>query len=67
MDEILKLENISEYNTMKGLETLHPLVSVYELSKMKLIPPVRLHFGFYCIFLKEVVCGDLKYGCNYND
>ena len=28
MDEILKLENISEYNTMRGIETLHPLVSV---------------------------------------
>jgi AraC-like DNA-binding protein len=67
MDEILKLENISEYNTMRGMETLHPLVSVYELSKMKLIPPVRVNFGFYCVFLKEAKCGGLKYGCNYYD
>ena len=67
MDEILKLENISEYNAMRGVETLHPLVSVYELSKMRLIPPVRAHFGFYCVFLKEAICGDLKYGCNYYD
>ena len=30
MDDIIKLENISEYNTMRGVETLHPLVSVYD-------------------------------------
>jgi AraC-like DNA-binding protein len=67
MDDILKLENISQYNTMRGIETLHPLVSVYELSNMKLIPPMRAHFGFFCVFLKEAKCGDLKYGCNYYD
>jgi len=67
VDDIIKLENISEYNTMRGVKTLHPLVSVYELSKMKLIPPVRVNFGFYCVFLKEAICGDLKYGCNYYD
>ncbi|MGD0582603.1 MAG: helix-turn-helix domain-containing protein [Bacteroidales bacterium] len=67
MDEILKLENISEYNTMRGIETLHPLVSVYELSKMKLIPTTRVNLGFYCVFLKDAICGDLKYGCNYYD
>ncbi len=67
MDEIIKLEHLTQYNSMRGIETLHPLVSVYELSKMKLIPATRVHFGFYCIFLKEVRCGDLKYGCNYYD
>jgi AraC-like DNA-binding protein len=67
MDDIIKLENISQYNTMRGIETLHPLVSVYDLSGMKLIPPTRVHFGFYCVFLKESICGDLKYGCNYYD
>lgn len=67
MDEIMKLENISQYNLLRGIETLHPLVSVFELSEMKLIPETRVHFGFYCVFLKEVKCGDLKYGCNYYD
>ena len=67
MDDIIKLKNISEYNTMRGIETLHPLVSVYDLSGMRLIPTVRAHFGFYCVFLKEAICGDLKYGCNYYD
>jgi AraC-like DNA-binding protein len=67
MDDIIKLENISQYNTMRGIETLHPLVSVYDLLTMKLIPPIRVHFGFFCVFLKEAKCGDLKYGCNYYD
>ncbi len=67
MEDIIKLANISEYNTMRGVETLHPLVSVYDLSEMKLIPPVRANFGFYCVFLKEAICGDMKYGCNYYD
>src|SRR4030043_278772 len=67
MDDIIKLENITQYNTMRGIETLHPLVSVYNLSGMKLIPTTRVYFGFYCVFLKEAICGDLKYGCNYYD
>ncbi|MFP3675205.1 hypothetical protein SB724_20530, partial [Bacillus sp. SIMBA_031] len=24
-------------------------------------------FGLYCIFLKEIHCGDLKYGCSHYD
>ncbi len=67
MDEIVKLESIAQYNTMRGIETLHPLVSVYDFSRMKPIPGTRVQFGFYCVFLKEVKCGDLKYGCNYYD
>ena len=67
MDEILKLDTVSQFNTLRGIETLHPLVSVFDFSKMKLIPEARAVYGFYCIFLKESVCGDLKYGCNYYD
>jgi AraC-like DNA-binding protein len=67
MDEILKLENINQFNSLRGLETLHPLVSVIDFSKMKLIPEAMVTYGFYCVFLKEAVCGDLKYGCNYYD
>lgn len=67
MKEILKLENISQFNTIRGLKTFHPLVSVIDFSKMKLIPEARAIYGFYCVFLKDAVCGDLKYGCNYYD
>ena len=67
MEGIIKLDNISQFNTLRGIKTLHPLVSVFEFSKMKLIPEARANYGFYCVFLKEAVCGDLKYGCKYYD
>lgn len=67
MNEIIKLDNISQFNNLRGIETYHPLVSVFEFSKMKLIPEAMAHYGFYCVFLKEAICGDLKYGCNYYD
>ncbi len=67
MDEILKLDNIAQYNSLRGIETLHPLVSVVDMSKATPTQSARIHFGFYCVFLKEVKCGDLKYGCNYYD
>lgn len=63
----MKLDNISQYNYLRGIDTLHPLVSVFEFSKMKLIPEARALYGFYCVFLKDAVCGDLKYGCKYYD
>jgi AraC-like DNA-binding protein len=67
MGEIIKLDSITQFNTLRGIETLHPLVSVIDFSKMKLIPEAKAHYGFYCVFLKEVKCGDMKYGCNYYD
>ena len=54
--------NVFEYNDLLGVETLHPLVSVIDLSKAHPMKHVRHIFGFYAIFLKEVKCGDLLYG-----
>ena len=72
MGKIYRFDAISEYNVLNNHETLHPLVSVINFSKAN--PRswggeknVRLHFGMYCIFLKDVKCGDLKYGRNYYD
>lgn len=68
MEHILKLEKISQYNALKGIETQNPLISVYDNSKTKALPNhCRLHFGFYAIFLKEIHCGELKYGRNSYD
>jgi len=67
MDEILNLENISQYNSMRAVETLHPFVSVIDMSKAIPSQSARIRFGFYCVFLKEIICGELKYGCNYYD
>lgn len=59
---LLNIETISEYNDMLGVGTLHPLVSVVDLSKAKPIRHMRHTFSFYTVYLKEVKCGDLIYG-----
>jgi AraC-type DNA-binding domain-containing proteins len=62
MDNMRRFETISEYNEFNNNETLHPLVSVVDLSKANPRSGSRMYFGFYTIFLKEVKCGDLVYG-----
>lgn len=53
---------ISEYNAFNNHQTLHPLVSVIDLSKADPRNGSSMYFGFYTIFLKDVKCGDLTYG-----
>lgn len=68
MDEIIKVEKIADYNNIKGVETLHPLISVFDNYKTKALPNhSRMHFGFYAVFLKAGKCGELKYGRNNYD
>lgn len=67
MEETINFNTISEYNAFNNHETLHPLVSVIDFSKAKMRKGSRMNFGLYCIFLKDVVCGDLKYGRNTYD
>ena len=62
MDNIIKFETINDYNAFNNNETLHPLVSVVDLSKAEPRQGSRMYFGFYTIFLKDVKCGDLVYG-----
>lgn len=67
MEEIIKFDTIAQYNSFNNHETLHPLVSVLDLSKAERRQHFRANFGFYTVFLKEIKCGDLRYGCNYYD
>jgi AraC-like DNA-binding protein len=62
MEGIRRFETINDYNTFNNNETLHPLVSVVDLSKANPRQGTQMYFGFYTIFLKDVVCGDLVYG-----
>jgi AraC-like DNA-binding protein len=62
MDNIIMFETINDYNTFNNNETLHPLVSVVDLSKADPRQGFKMYFGFYTIFLKDVKCGDLVYG-----
>jgi AraC-like DNA-binding protein len=67
MDNIIRFETISDYNAFNNNETLHPLVSVVHMSKAEPRKAASMYFGFYTVFLKEVKCGDLRYGKNTYD
>jgi AraC family transcriptional regulator, transcriptional activator of pobA len=62
MDHLRRFETINDYNAFNNNETLHPLVSVVDLSKASPRQALGMYFGFYTVFLKEVKCGDLRYG-----
>jgi AraC family transcriptional activator of pobA len=67
MEEILRFESVGQYNAFNQHETLHPLVSVIDYSTASPRKLRRSHFGFYAVLLKDVKCGDLRYGKNLYD
>lgn len=62
MGEILNLNTIHDYNVFLGLETLNPLVSFVDFSRVEVLVHRRKCFNFYGIFLKEKIHGPLVYG-----
>lgn len=68
MDKVIKLENVNQYNELYGLETLHPLISVVNLTKAtKTVNHIQMNYGLYALFLKESKSCDIKYGRQYYD
>jgi len=67
MEKEFNFDTISEYNAFNNHDTHHPLVSVIDFSKAKERTGSKMNFQLYCIFLKDVKCGDLKYGRHYYD
>lgn len=64
---MIRLETITQFNTERGQETLHPLVTVLDQSKSGLINTEKYSSSLYLIFLKDVKCESLKYGRNQYD
>lgn len=63
MNQSIKLDTVDKYNKMYGLETLHPLVSVVDLTKaVKYVNHIRMDYGLYALFLKGGKECELKYG-----
>ena len=56
------METVAAYNKMRGMETQHPLITVIDLSKALPMPAQTFYFGLYAVYLKELKCGELKYG-----
>ena len=69
MKGIYKYNTIDECNKEMGVETLHPLITIVDLSKLNHHGslPKEYSYGFYTVFLKDTICGDMKYGRNYYD
>lgn len=59
---LLNVATVGEYNEMLGVETLHPLVSVIDLSKAKPMRHMRHTFSFYTVYLKDEKNCELIYG-----
>lgn len=64
MDNIIKIDTVDQYNRLYGLCTDHPLVAVVDLSKAEKDLPsdCTINYGVYALFLKNVKCGDIRYG-----
>lgn len=67
-DEMIVIDNVNRYNEIFGLEAKHPLVSIIDLTEATTWP-TRAWFRYevYALFLKNVRCGDIKYGRQYYD
>ena len=62
-EDLIKLDTVDAYNQLFGLETLHPLVNVVDLSEANGYPiHFTVNYGIYALFLKDIKCGDIRYG-----
>ena len=62
-NEIIQLNSVDQYNQLFGLETLHPLVGVVNLAEATRYPlRFTINYGIYALFLKDIKCGDIRYG-----
>lgn len=63
MGGILRIDTVSEHDAFYQNENLHPLVSVLDFTgKTPGVYASRMNFGFYAVYLKDIMCGDMKYG-----
>jgi AraC-like DNA-binding protein len=67
MEKIEKLSTVSQFNSRRGQETLHPLVSVLDQSKSHKITANKYFSELYVIFMKDLRCEDFQYGRNQYD
>ncbi|WP_020529111.1 helix-turn-helix domain-containing protein [Flexithrix dorotheae] len=70
MKRVVNVQSVHDYNTVIGIETLHPLVSVVDFSKAKPEPNPGIDFisfEFYAVFLKHGKHCTIRYGRNYYD
>lgn len=67
MEEIRKIGNVKDYNNCLNVDTLHPLVSIVNFDDLPEVQTHRLNMSIYAVLLKNINCGDLRYGNNHYD
>lgn len=67
MEEILRIDSIAQYNTLREVTTKHPLVTVIDVSKAQPLPARSFNFGLYAVGLKELNGSQLRYGRKHYD
>lgn len=68
MTDIIRLDTVDQYNKMYGLETLHPLVAVVDMTKAtRFVNHVQMTYGLYALWLKQNKSCDIRYGRQYYD
>lgn len=67
-NEIVILDSVEKFNRHCGFETLHPLVSIVDMSQSKNdFGRSRMHYGIYALWLKNGIGCSLKYGRRHYD
>ena len=67
MEKVDRIDSIGEYHQLTGTDTLHPLVTVVNFNEIPTMFPFRRYMGLYAVFLKNIKCGDITYGCQPYD
>lgn len=67
MEKVERIDTVKQYNDTVGADTLHPLVSVVNFDEIPTYQYFRRYMGIYAVFLKNIKCGDMRYGCQPYD
>ena len=62
-----RLGSVTQFNSERGQQTLHPLITVLDQSKSQPIRVTKFISELYVIFLKNEKCADLRYGRSHYD
>lgn len=67
MEQVERYDTVKQYNDSMGVDTFHPLVSVVNFNEIPTVQNFRRYMGIYAVFLKNIKCGDMRYGCQPYD
>ena len=69
MEPIYEFKTIEDYAKLFDYQVKNSSVAILDFSTIKdnAILPLKFSYDYYVVFLKDVKCGDLKYGKSYYD